>query len=157
MSDENQNSKYPCNYSDHHHHHTTNDMGSEGFPFSFINHDHDQNLDPFILYNHHQNPNNGYGFDPSHLILTNSLHEVVGYNSPSTADHFDLSPGKPVYDDALINNIDSNNPSDKMTANSSLSFSSSEAGLLEQDSSKVDLQIKVCEDGHDDLKSNGVL
>lgn len=157
MSDEDKNS-YPYN-SDHH------NMGSEGFPFSFLT---DHNFNPF-MYNHQQQPlQNPTGFDSSDMSFTNFFHGAVEYNTLSAAFDLSCSSSEAVY---AVNNC--NNSSNKnlgeapagtsssaaenppTTPNSSVSFPSSDAGV-EEDSSKSmkDLQPKVCED--EDMKSKNV-
>ncbi|KAL0320463.1 UNVERIFIED_CONTAM: WRKY transcription factor 71 [Sesamum radiatum] len=161
MSDEDKiNHSHPYDQ-DHHH----NLMGSEGFPFSFPN---DLNFDPFT-YNHHHQVQNPTGLDHhhhhhSHMSFTSFLHGDAEYNTLSAA--FDLSclsseavhavnnrsSDKNLLEAAGTANSASENPT--ATPNSSVSFSSSEAGVEEDSSSKNrrDLQRKGCEDG-DGMKS----
>ncbi|KAL0406542.1 UNVERIFIED_CONTAM: hypothetical protein Slati_3968100 [Sesamum latifolium] len=136
---------------DHHH----NLMGSEGFPFSFPT---DLNFDPFT-YNHQQLQN------PTQMSFTSFLHGDAEYNTLSAA--FDLSCLSSEAVHHAVNNMSSNknlleaagtansaSENAPATPNSSVSFSSSEAGVEEDSSSKNrrDLQPKGCEDG-DVMKS----
>ncbi|KAL0282455.1 UNVERIFIED_CONTAM: hypothetical protein Sangu_2948400 [Sesamum angustifolium] len=158
MSDEDKIS-YSHPYDRHHH----NVMGSEGFPFSFPT---DLNFDPFT-YTHHHQLQNPTGLDHHHsqMSFTSFLHGDAEYNTLSAA--FDLSclsseavhhavnnwpSNKNLLEAAGTANSASENP--PATPNSSLSFSSSEAGAEEDSSSKNrrDLQPKGCEDG-DVMKS----
>ncbi|KAK4387245.1 hypothetical protein Sango_2595100 [Sesamum angolense] len=144
MSDEDKIS-YSHPYNRHHH----NVMGSEGFPFSFPT---DLNFDPFT-YSHHHQLQNPTGLDHHHsqMSFTSFLHGDAEYNTLSAA--FDLSCLSSEAVHHAVNNWPSNraagtansaseNP--PATPNSSLSFSSSEAGAEEDSSSKNrrDLQPK---------------
>ncbi|KAK4420930.1 WRKY transcription factor 28 [Sesamum alatum] len=156
MSDEDKiNYSHPYDR-DHH-----NIMGSEGFPFSLPA---DLNFDPFT-YNHHQ-LQNPTGFDHnhhSHMSFTSFLHGAAEYNTLSAAFDFSCSSSEAVnnssssknlLEDALgtSNSVSENPPA---TPNSSVSFSSPEAGVEEDSSSKNrrDLQLKACEDGDHAMKS----
>ncbi|KAK4484581.1 hypothetical protein RD792_007165 [Penstemon davidsonii] len=116
-------------------------MGSQqGFEFPFISTTDDlvHNYNPF-MYNHQlQNPNHDV------LSFTNSLHGEMGhYNMTNATNVFDSSLHRQVINEAgFASTTTAENPA---TPNSTVSFSSSEAGV-EEDSSKSN---KLGLDPHD--------